>query len=173
MVCQNPVQTLAGPWLLFTVYFCYEFVFDKETKSVMWRCNPSWVSPISTCGCHRTCNIKLPRATNASRFSPPLLLRHQDYFILFIDVHLRLRATNLRKRRTQCSCTRRGRIRLLGSVLRDCSIASPSSSSRFIYHFAGRAPTVIVYIASSSKLSGVFATPPSSKKRKHRTFSSI
>jgi hypothetical protein len=41
-------------------------------------------------GGHQTSNNEQPRDTNASRFSPPPLLRHQCYFISFIDVHLRL-----------------------------------------------------------------------------------
>jgi hypothetical protein len=32
-------------------------------------------------------NNEQPRATYASRFLPPPLLRHQGYFILFVNVH--------------------------------------------------------------------------------------
>jgi hypothetical protein len=56
----------------------------------MGRYNTSQVFPINTCGCHRTNNNEQPRATYESRFSPPLLLRRQGYFIQFIDVHPRL-----------------------------------------------------------------------------------
>jgi hypothetical protein len=42
------------------------------------------------CDCHRNSNNQQPRATNASRFSPPPLLRRQSYFIMFINMHVRL-----------------------------------------------------------------------------------
>jgi len=56
----------------------------------------------------------------------------------------------LRNRRLQRSCTGRGRIRFLGSALRDCSIASSASSSssstpspRLVYLFVARASLVV------------------------------
>jgi hypothetical protein len=42
------------------------------------------------CGRHGTRNNEQPRATDAYSLSAPPLLRRQGYFILFIDVHLRL-----------------------------------------------------------------------------------
>jgi hypothetical protein len=54
----------------------------------MRRCNHRWVFPINTCGPHGSSTNEQPRATSASRFSPPLLVRHQCYFILFVDAHL-------------------------------------------------------------------------------------
>jgi hypothetical protein len=48
------------------------------------------VFPINTCGWHKTSNNEHPRAIYASKFSPPPLLHHQDYFIMFDDVHLQL-----------------------------------------------------------------------------------
>jgi hypothetical protein len=73
----------------------------------------------------------------------------------------------------QWSCTERGWIRILGCILRDYPIAYPSLSSWLIYLFVGRALTIVTYNTSSSRLSDIFATPLSSKKRKYHTFSSL
>jgi hypothetical protein len=55
----------------------------------------------------------------------------------------------LRNRRLYRSCTRRGRIRFLGSDLHDGSHASSSSSSWLIYLFIGRAQRVTAFNMNS------------------------
>jgi hypothetical protein len=40
------------------------------------------------CNRHGTSNNEQAQATNASSLSPPPLLRHQGYFIPFVEVHL-------------------------------------------------------------------------------------
>jgi hypothetical protein len=54
----------------------------------MGRCNSRRVSPVNTYDRHWTSNHEQSQVANASRVSPPSLLRHQDYFISFINVHL-------------------------------------------------------------------------------------
>jgi hypothetical protein len=102
-------------------------------------CNPRWVFSINMCGCHKTRNNEQSWATNASSLLSPPLLRHQGYFIPFIDVHLWF-------------CTGRGQIRFLGSDLCDCSLASSNYSSRLVYLFVGHAPKVIAFNANSVRL---------------------
>jgi hypothetical protein len=68
------------------------------------------------CGRHETSNNEQQWATNATRFSPPPLLRRQDNFISFIDVHLR---SAERVSRTVVLNGRK-RIRFLRSDLHDC-----------------------------------------------------
>jgi hypothetical protein len=63
--------------------------------------------------------------------------------------------------------------KVFGNILCDCSIASLRSSLRLIYLFVRRVPTIIIYNASSSKLSSVFATPPLLKKMKHHMLPSL
>jgi hypothetical protein len=56
---------------------------------------------------------------------------------------------SLQNCRPQRSCTGRGRIRLLGSDLRDCSLASSNSSSHLIYLFVECATRVITFNVNS------------------------
>jgi hypothetical protein len=50
--------------------------------------NPRRVSSINMCDRHGTDNHKQSQATITSMLSPPSLLRHQNYFISFVNVHL-------------------------------------------------------------------------------------
>jgi hypothetical protein len=70
-----------------------------------------------------------------------------------------LRTEGLQNHRPPWSCTERGWIRFFRSILHECLIAYPSLSSWLIHLFTGWAPTVVVYNATSSRRSGVFATP--------------
>jgi hypothetical protein len=56
----------------------------------MGCCNPRQIFPINTCDRHKMSNYEQPRGTFASSFSLPPLLRHQGYFISFIDMHSQL-----------------------------------------------------------------------------------
>jgi hypothetical protein len=67
---------------------------------------------------------------------------------LFHPVHRHAPAIGracLRNRRPKRSCSGRGRIRFLGSDLRDCLLASSSSSPRLVYLFVGLAGRVIAF----------------------------
>jgi hypothetical protein len=105
----------------------------------MGRCNPRHVFPVYTCGRHRNSNIptamKIPTHLGfTATAAAPLRLLH--------PVHRCASAIGrggLQNRRPQQSCIGRGRIRFLGSNLRDCSLASSSSSPRLVYLFVGLA----------------------------------
>jgi hypothetical protein len=146
-------------------------VFNMKTGLVTRRHNPRRFSSINMYDCRTNKNSSY-EPTNASRFLPPPLLHHQDFFTPIVDVHLRP-GEQVPKNHPQRSCTGIERIRFLGSVLHDSSIASSSLSSCLVYLFIGRVPIVIICNALSSKLSGVFSTQPSSKKKNHGKFSSL
>jgi hypothetical protein len=136
--------------------------------------NLSRFSPINTCGHHKTCNHELITQFHEPHLGFRLLrccavkatLSH-----LLTYIYDRESRSPEPSSSTIIHCERTNKV--FGNVLCDCSIASPNSSLRLVYLFVGRASTVIVYNASSSTLSSVFATPPSSKKMKHHMFSSL
>jgi hypothetical protein len=139
----------------------------------MGRCNPTQVFPIYMCGRHG--NRNKPTATKtpthlgfaSSVAVPPRLLhpvrRHEST----------IGRAGLRNRRPQRSYTWRGRIRFLGSVLCDCSLASSGSSPRLIYLFVGLAWRVIAFNANFVKPITVFIQSSSSRNRKSCTVSAL
>jgi hypothetical protein len=135
----------------------------------MGRYNPRQVFPINMCGRHRSSNTRTDTKTPTHlcfTASPTALLR------LLHPVHRRtslIGRAALQNHRPQRSCTRRGRIRFLGSDLCDCLLASSSSSSRLIYLFIGRVPRVVAFNANFVRPIVVFIRSSSSKNRKSRT----
>jgi hypothetical protein len=79
----------------------------------------------------------------------PSLLRHQGYFIPFVDVHLRSEQHVYEIIILSDPTPGGGQIRFLKSDLRDCSLASSSSSSQLIYLFVGHAPMVVAFNTNS------------------------
>jgi hypothetical protein len=137
-------------------------------------CNPRHASSINMCGHHRTCNYELKTQC------------HELHLVFCLLYCCAAKATSSRSSTWLCDRESRsiepsssvilhqgGQIRFLGSILCDCVIASTSSSSWLIYFFVGRTPTIVVYNAPSSKMSGVFSLQLSLRKRKPRTFSSL
>jgi hypothetical protein len=137
--------------------------------SVTGRCNPRQVFPIYMCGHHGNSNI--PTATKtpthlgfaAVAAAPPRLLhpicRHASA----------IGRVGLLNRRPQRSCIGRGRIRFLGSDLRDCSLASSSSSPRLVYLFVGLTRRVVAFNANFVRPIVIFIRSSSSKNCKSRT----
>jgi hypothetical protein len=135
----------------------------------MGRCNTRQVFPIYICGRHGNRNkpttMKIPTHLGfvASAAAPPRLLH---------PIHRRASTiwrAGLRDCRPQWSCIERGRIRFLGSDLRDCSLASSSSSPRLVYLFVGLAWRVIAFNANFIRPITVFIQSSSSRNRKSRT----
>jgi hypothetical protein len=135
----------------------------------MGCCNPRRVFPLYTCNHHE--NSNRPTATKIithlgfapSVAAPPRLL---------YPVRGRASAigrAGLRNRRPQWSYTGRGWIRFLGSGLRDCSLASSSSSPRLIYLFIDRASRVIIFNVNFITPIAVFIWSSSLGNHKSRT----
>jgi hypothetical protein len=79
----------------------------------------------------------------------------------------------LQNHRPQRSCTGRGRIRFLGSDLRDCSLTSSSSSPRLVYLFIGLAQRVVAFNVNFVRPIIVFIWSSSSRNRKSRTIPAL
>jgi hypothetical protein len=135
----------------------------------MGRCNPRQVFPIYTCSRHKNSNKPTTTKTpthlgfTASAAASPSPL---------YPVHQRASAigrAGLQNRRPQQSYTGTGQIRFLESDLRDCSLASSSSSPRLIYLFVGLARRVIAFNANFIRPIAVFIQSSSSRNRKSRT----
>jgi hypothetical protein len=135
----------------------------------MERCNPRRLFPIYTCGRHGNSNIliaiKTPThlgftasAAALSRLLHPVCRR--------ASVIGRAALWNCHP---QWSCTGRGRIRFLGSNLRDCSLASSSFSPRLVCLFVRLARRVIAFNVNFIKPIVVFIQSSSSRNRKSRT----
>jgi hypothetical protein len=84
----RPKLIQAHNFLLHFIFVCVQCIFNRDTESVTVRLNPRRFFSINTCGRHTNHNSS-HEPTNASRFSPPLLLCHQDFFIPIVDVQLR------------------------------------------------------------------------------------
>jgi hypothetical protein len=121
----------------------------------MGRCNSRRVFPINTCSCHGSSNLNNHEA----------------------PMHLGLRlihycaAKTSPSRSSTCICDRESRSleslpsailcretanKIFRSDLRDCSLASLSSSPQLIYLFVGRAPRVFAFNANSVRPIAVF-----------------
>jgi hypothetical protein len=133
------------------------------------RCNPRRVFPINTFSRHRSSNTRIATKTST-----------QLDFAAFAAASPRLphpvrrRASvigraGLRNHRPQRSCTGRGRIRFLGSDLRDYSLASSNSSPRLVYLFIDHVPRVIVLNANFVRPIVVFIPSLYSRNCKSRT----
>jgi hypothetical protein len=112
--------------------------------------NPRQVFPINTCKRHKTSNNGQPLGINTSSFLLPPLLRRQCYFIPFVDVHGDQESRSPKSSSVILHKERANKF--LGHVLRDCSIASPFSSSRLIYLFIDDAWRLVASTVNSVSL---------------------
>jgi hypothetical protein len=63
--------------------------------------------------------------------------------------------------------------KILGSDIRNCSLASSSSSLQLVYVFGGRASSVIAFNVNSVRSITVFIQSSSSRNRKSRTIPAL
>jgi hypothetical protein len=135
----------------------------------MGRCNPRQIFPIYTCSRHENSNkTNSHENTNTLRFAASAAAPSR----LLHPVRRRASAigrAGLQNRRFQRSCTGRGRIRFLGSDLRDCSLASSSSPPRLVYLFVGLTRRVVAFNTNFIRPIGVFIQLSSSRNRKSHT----
>jgi hypothetical protein len=82
------------------------------------------------------------------------------YFISFVGVHRRS-GEQVSEPRPQRSCTGRGRIRFLGSALRDCSNTSTSPSS------TSSSPRLVYFLVSGARLGVVKTRGGVDHRRRH------
>jgi hypothetical protein len=75
----------------------------------------------------------------------------------------------LQNHHPQRSCTGRGQIKFLESDLRDCSLASSTSSPWFVYLFIERTSRVVAFNANSARPIAVLIRSSSSNNRESRT----
>jgi hypothetical protein len=121
--------------------------------------------------CRRHRNSNIPTVTKTpthlgfatSVAAPPRLLHLIHRHVSAIE------RIGLQNCHPQRSCTRRGRIRFLGNDLRDCLLASSSSSPRLVYLFIDLARRVIVFNVNFIRSIAVFIRSSSSRNRKSRT----
>jgi hypothetical protein len=135
----------------------------------MGCCNPRWVFPIYMCGRHKNSNI--PTATKTTTHLGFAASAAASSRLIHL-VHRRastIGRAGLQNRCPQRSCTRRGRIRFLESDIRDCSLASSSSSPRLVYLFVGLAQRVVAFNVNFVRPIIVFIRSSSSRNRKSRT----
>jgi hypothetical protein len=150
----------AGIRLCFEVYFCY-----ISNTFLIWKPNQLRDAlilgffSINTYDCHlNKCNPTIPQTYLG--FCLFCLVRRQ---ICFIQSSFDRRCgpaigrACLRNHHPKWSCTGRGRIKFLGSILHDGSIASSHSSPRFVYLVVRGAPIVIIN-AQTPKVSVIFTT---------------
>jgi hypothetical protein len=130
--------------------------------------NPRRVFPIYMCSHHgnrnRPATTKTPTHLGfAATPAAPLRLLHP----------VRRRASAIERaglwnHHPQRSCTGRGRIRFLGSDLRDCSLASSSSSLWLVYLFVDLTRRVVAFNANFVRPITIFIQSSSLRNRKSR-----
>jgi hypothetical protein len=141
--------------------------------SVTEHCNSRRVIPINMCDRHKSSNTRTATKTPthlgfaASTVVPPRLLHPIHQCASAIG------RAGLRSHRPQRSYTGRGQIRFLKKNLRDCPLASSSSSSpRPVYLFISHTSRVVVFNVNFVRPIVVFIRS-SSRNRKSCTVSAL